>query len=429
MQACHSVCAVLAHHHGLVLLCPEIQLLIQAVAGSVHVAGKVVPAVVAVDADDIHGAGGDILRIVVLAADEGDGAVLRVQLMRQLIQRVPVIVGILREVLQIRLVAKAPQHHAGVVFVPMDHLGKHLPVMLRKGIFLVRIHRCPAADAHRRGLVHDQNTLPVAQVVELLGVGVVAGAHGIGVCPVDQVHVLHVQYRVKAASMGGKVLVLAETFKIERLVVQKHLCAPHLNAAHAKGLVVDVCPAGDVQGVQVGRTGSGLPEMHLRDGDRAFCTLGACNGIAVRIQHRDMDRRAAGGFDRILHRAVHGGHYGHILDILFLGGIEPHWAVDARIVEEIKVRAILRCGGALSGFHAGDARVVRAKEGRLSVLVAHRQGAVVYPVVAGDGQQRGLAGAQQGGNICFKGGKAALVLCNELAVQPDFCGVGHRAEP
>ena len=429
MQACHSVCAVLAHHHGLVLLCPEIQLLIQTVAGSVHVAGKVVPAVVAVDADDIHGAGGDILGIVVLAADEGDRAVLRVQSVRQLIQRVPVIVGILREVLQIRLVAKAPQHHAGVVFVPLDHLGKHLPVMLREGVFLIRVHCCPTADAHRRGLVHDQNALPVAQVVELLGVGVVAGAHGIGVCPVDQVHVLDVQHRVKAAAMGGKVLVLAKALEIERLAVQKHLCAPHLNAAHAKGLVVDVCPAGDVQGVQVGRAGSGLPEMHLRDGDRAFCALGACNGVAVRIQHSDMDRRAAGGFDRVLHRAVHGGHYGHILDILFWGGVEHHRAVDARIVEKVKVRAVLGCGGALCSLHAGDARIVRAKEGQLSFFVAHRQGAVVHPVVAGHGQQRGLAGTQQGGNICFKGGKAALVLRNELAVQPDLCGVGHRAEP
>ena len=154
MQACHGVRAVFAHHYGLVLGFPEIQLLIQAIAGSVHVSGKVVPAVVAVDADDIHGAGGDILGVVVLAADEGDRAILRVQLMRQLIQRVPVVVSILREMLQIRLVAQTPQHHAGVVFVPPDHLGKHLPVMLCNGVFLIRIHRSPAADAHRRGLVH-----------------------------------------------------------------------------------------------------------------------------------------------------------------------------------------------------------------------------------------------------------------------------------
>ena len=169
--------------------------------------------------------------------------------------------------------------------------------------------------------------------------------------------------------------------------------------------------------------------MHLRDGDCAFCTLGACNGVAVRIQHRNTDRRAAGGFDRVLHRAVHGGHYGHILDILFWGGVEHHRAVDARIVEEIKVRAVLGCGGTLSSLHTGDTRVVRAKEGQLSVLVAHRQGAVVHPVVAGYGQQRRFAGAQQSGDVRFKGGKAALVLCNELADQPDLGRVGHRAEP
>ena len=174
----------------------------------------------------------------------------------------------------------------------------------------------------------------------------------------DQIHVLHVQHRVKAAAVGGKVLVLAKALEIERFSVQKHLCAPHLNAAHAKGLIVDVCPAGDVQGVQVGRAGSGLPEMHLRNGQGTFYTLGACNGVAVRIQHHDMDRRAAGGFDRVLHRAVHGGHYGHILDILFGGGVEPHWSVDARIVEKVKVGAVLGCGGALGSLHTGDARVV-----------------------------------------------------------------------
>ena len=349
--------------------------------------------------------------------------------MRQLIQRMPVVVGILREVFQIRLIAKAPQHYAGVVFVPLDHFSKHLPVMLRNGVFLIRVQRSPAADAHSRGLVHDQNTLPIAQVVKFLGIGVVAGAHGIGVCPVDQVHVLHVQHRVKAAAMGGKVLVLTETFKIERLAVQQHLRALYFNTAHTKGLVVDVCPAGDVQGVQVGCAGLRLPEMHLRDGQGAFCALCLCYGLPCCIPHRNGHRCAAGGFYRVLHHAVHGGHYGHILDVLFGGGVEHHRAVDAGIVEEIKVGAVLGCGGALCSLHTWNARIVRAKECQLPVLVAHGQGAVVYPVVTGYGQQRGLAGAQQGSNICFKGGKAALVLCDELAVQPDFCGVGHRAEP
>ena len=169
--------------------------------------------------------------------------------------------------------------------------------------------------------------------------------------------------------------------------------------------------------------------MHLRDGQGAFCALCLCNGAAVRVQHGDSHRCGSHGLDAVIHPAIRVRHYGHILDVLLRGGVEHHRAVDAGVVEEVKVRAVLGCGGALGGFHTGDARIVRAKESQLSVLVAHGQGAVVHPVVAGYGQQRGLAGVQQGGDVCFKGGKAALVLRNELAVQPDFGRVGHRAEP
>ena len=54
---------------------------------------------------------------------------------------------------------------------------------------------------------------------------------------------------------------------------------------------------------------------------------------------------------------------------------------------------------------------------------------MVHPVVAGHGEQSRFAGVQQCGDIGFKGGKAALVLRNELTVQPDLCRVGHRAKP
>ena len=349
--------------------------------------------------------------------------------MRQLIEGVPVVISILREMLQIRLVAQTPQYHAGVVFVPMDHLGKHLPVMLGDGVFLIRIHCSPAADAHRRGLVHHQNALPVAQVVEFLGIGVVAGAHCIGIGPVDEVYIFYIQHRVKAAAMGGKILVLAEALEIKGLAVQQDLRAPHLDAAHTEGLVIDIRPAGDVQGIKIGHAGLRLPELHFRDGQGTFCALCLCHGVAVRVQHRDMDRRTAGGFDRVLHCSVHGRHYGHIFNIVFWCGIEPHRAVDADIVEEIKVGAVLGGGNALCSFYAGDARIVRAKEGQLAVLVAHRQSAVVHPVVAGHGEQSRFAGVQQRGDIGFKRGEAALVLRNELTVQPDLCRVGHRAKP
>ena len=184
-----------------------------------------------------------------------------------------------------------------------------------------------------------------------------------------------------------------------------------------------------MQGIKIGHAGLRLPELHFRDGQGAFGALGACNSLAVSLQHSDSHRCGAHGPDAVIHPAIRVRHYGHIFNIVFWCGIEPHRAVDAGIVEEIKVGAVLGCGNALCSFYAGDARIVRAKEGQLSLLIAHRQGAVVHPVVTGYGQQHGLAGAQQVGDIRFKGRKAALMLRNELAVQPDFCGVGHRAKP
>ena len=256
-----------------------------------------------------------------------------------------------------------------------------------------------------------------------------AGAHGIGIGPVDEVYIFYVQHRVKATAMGGKILVLAKALEVKGLAVQQDLRTPHLDAAHTEGLVIDIRPAGDVQGVQVGCAGLRLPELHLRDGQGARCALGACNSLAVSLQHSDSHRCGAHGLDAVIHPAIRVRHYSHILDILFRGGVEHHRAVDARIVEEIKVGAVLGCGGALGSLHTGDARVVRAKEGQLAVLVAHRQSAVVHPVVAGHGEQSRFAGVQQCGDIGFKGGKAALVLRNELTVQPDLCRVGHRAKP
>lgn len=53
-------------------------------------------------------------------------------------------------------------------------------------------------DAHPRALVDDHDAVGVAQVHDLLGVGVVAGAEGVGPQPAQQVEVLHNQGPVQA---------------------------------------------------------------------------------------------------------------------------------------------------------------------------------------------------------------------------------------
>ena len=103
--------------------------------------------------------------------------------------------------------------------------------------------------------------------------------------------------------------------------------------------------------------------------------------------------------------------------------------MDARIVKEVKVGAVLGRGDALGGFHAGNARVVRPEERQLPGFVAHGQGAVIHPVVAGDREQGGLAGGQQGSDVRLKGGEAALVFGHKLTVQPDVSRVGDSLEP
>ena len=73
VEAWKRVGTVLCHDQRLVNLLPEIELKIQGIAGGIHVSAEIVPAVIAVDAHDIHLSCRQITLIVVLAADKGDG--------------------------------------------------------------------------------------------------------------------------------------------------------------------------------------------------------------------------------------------------------------------------------------------------------------------------------------------------------------------
>ena len=121
-------------------------------------------------------------------------------------------------------------------------------------------------------------------------------------------------------------------------------------------------------------------------------------------------------------------HKGNVPDIVLRQRAEPDGAVDTRIVEEVKVGAVLRGGGQFSVFNAGDARIVTAEERNLTRFVADRQCGVVHPVVTGDREQGGGAGTEFARHIRLKGKEPALVFSNQFPVQPDLCLVGHRAE-
>lgn len=53
-------------------------------------------------------------------------------------------------------------------------------------------------DAHARALINDHDPIAVTELHDLLCIGVVAGAEGVGTEPAKQVEVLYHQWPVKA---------------------------------------------------------------------------------------------------------------------------------------------------------------------------------------------------------------------------------------
>ena len=81
------------------------------------------------------------------------------------------------------LVAHRPEDHRRVVLVALDHRPQHGAVigLEREGLIRVTGRACADADGGR--LVDDDDAQTVTQVVDLLGVRVVAHPQGVGVQP------------------------------------------------------------------------------------------------------------------------------------------------------------------------------------------------------------------------------------------------------
>ena len=184
MKTSEGICAVFCHHHGFADLFPEIQFHIPGVGGCFQIAGEVVPAVIAVEADDVHCSGHKIPLIIVLAADEGYRAVLGIQFMGKFIEGMPVIVSGFRKMFGIRFVSHGPHDNTGVIFVPCDEIPQYLFMVLPDRECFIGITAFPGTDADRRCFIDDNDAFPVAEPVNFLCIGIMAGAEGIGVHPV-----------------------------------------------------------------------------------------------------------------------------------------------------------------------------------------------------------------------------------------------------
>lgn len=184
MEPGESISTVFRHHHRFADFFPEIQLHIPCIGGSFQITGQIVPSVISVQADHIHGPGHDVLLVIILTADKGDGTVLRIQTVGKFIEGMPVIIGGFREMLGIRLISHGPHDDAGMIFVSHDQIPQDLLVMLSYGKCLIRITALSGTDAHGGRLVNNNDTFSVTEPVDLLRVRVMAGAEGVGMDPV-----------------------------------------------------------------------------------------------------------------------------------------------------------------------------------------------------------------------------------------------------
>lgn len=176
---------VFREHDRLADFLPEIQLRIQRVTRRIQIAAEIIPAIIPVQAHDIHHAGDPILGIVILAAYQGDRAILRVAGMRQFIKRIEIVAGRLGEMLRIRLVGNGSHHHGGVVLIPRDHIPDHIFVMAFDLQCMIRVSIGTAANAYRRHFVNNYDALPVAQIIHFLSIWVMTCPERICSQPVD----------------------------------------------------------------------------------------------------------------------------------------------------------------------------------------------------------------------------------------------------
>ena len=339
----------------------------------------------------------------------------------------PIVVGGLRMRIRVRLVAQAPQDDAGVILVAGNHVRQHLCVIIGGRPAIGVFASFADADGGRFG-DHD-DALAVAQGQHFLRIGIMAGAEGVGVQPVEEVDVRYVQALVKPAPVEEGILVLARPMEVEGLAVDEKTAAVYLDFADAERLAVLILTEADTRGVEVRHAGSGFPEMRICHMHFAGRTRAAGDDLPVCIQHIQRHVTLAVGRDGVAHCAIHRRNKRHIGNIIRRGGVQADGAVQPGIVKEVEIRQVdaLRMLVLFARLDGGDAGVIRAEE-RRAALVADREGVVADGVVHLDFQQGSLTGVEDVGHVRLEGQKAAAMGAEQLTIKENASVMGDGVE-
>src|SRR5262249_43986999 len=145
-------------------------------------------------------------------------------------------------------------------------------------------------------------------------------------------------------------------------------------------------------------------------------SIAAGNGFTCLVLNGDANLCASLCIDGVSHKPIRSSSIrcnGDILDIGFRSRVEFDWALDASIVEKVKVRGI--------SDHFSQARTV------LFPILPYRKRVMIHDSVVRD-RQAIFAGASARIDLCLEGRKSACVLDDQLPIEIDFGGMRHRSK-
>ncbi len=207
-----------------------------------------------------------------------------------------------------------------------------------------------------------------------------------------------------------------KALKVERLPINEEFPVPDLDRPHAEQFLIriqtlPILPQFDHTAIQIGVPR--LPEMYLCDGELAGRSGAAGNAFTGLVVKGDANLRCSLGLDGVSYpriRSIYLRRQGDIADIGFRGGIEFDRALDACVVEKVKVRGI--------GDHFSQAGNV------FLLIIAHRKRGMVHDIVDRD-RQAIFAAADERVDFCLERRKSPLVLDDKLSIDIDFGGMRH----
>ena len=100
-----------------------------------------------------------------------------------------------------------------MILVSLDHLLEQLFVVWHRPQLCVRIQPVLEIQTHCRHFVDDDDTFLVAQAVHLFRIGIMAGAEGIGVEPVEKTDVFDIETAVRTSSPERRILMATDWVK------------------------------------------------------------------------------------------------------------------------------------------------------------------------------------------------------------------------